>query len=236
MKFSATEFRESPRDRKLLLFAIVAILLLISLSRIVRLSPPGIIDDETWSVWQTLGNPAQIVAWTPYDWPPLYYLIMGFWKSFVGIYPEADRFLSVLLILVGSAAMYRVARRLSGSIGLKHSQVAGLLAMLAFAGPGYSILISIYQRGYSVLLGLSPVVLWVVVRYFYRPTWRRAAWIAALCAIMFYIHYTAVLFFVMVGVFTLILYRQRIWLWWRPALLGAPLVLPGILAHLALSR
>src|SRR5258708_19717408 len=94
------------------LWILTALFLVIAASRILRLLAPGIIDDEVWSVWQTLGNPAQIISWTPYDWPPLFYLVMGVWRGIVGIHPVADRYFSVLIFLICLACMYRVMRML----------------------------------------------------------------------------------------------------------------------------
>src|SRR5258708_16005022 len=147
------------RTQRITLLILTLILLVVAASRILRLLPAGIIDDEVWSVWQPRGQPQQIINWTPYDWPPLFYLIMGVWKGVVGITPLADRYLSALLFLIGVAAMYRVTRPLT------HHNNAGLLAAIAYAGLGYSIHISVTQRGYNVLLAPMPVALLLTSPY-----------------------------------------------------------------------
>src|SRR5438270_2364821 len=88
-------------------------LLLIVASRVSHLDEYAFHHDEVWSVWQTFGTPAQIVKWTPYDWAPLYYLVVGGWKELVGIHPAILRFSSVLFLMLSAALIYRVARRLS---------------------------------------------------------------------------------------------------------------------------
>ncbi|MDL1885970.1 hypothetical protein FBR01_20330, partial [Anaerolineae bacterium CFX8] len=70
-----------PNRPRALAILLAALLLLIAASRIPRLHEPQMNQDEIWSVWQTLGSPAQIIRWTPYDWPPLYYLALGTWRG-----------------------------------------------------------------------------------------------------------------------------------------------------------
>ena len=59
-------------------------LLILAASRLIALNGLELNTDEVWSIWQSFGTPEQIIRWTPYDWPPLYYLILGGWKIFVG--------------------------------------------------------------------------------------------------------------------------------------------------------
>src|SRR4051794_30422068 len=102
---------------------IAAALILIAASRLAHLPALDMDGDEIWSVWQTFGTPTQIILWTPYDWPPLSYLIIGFWRGLVGIHPFAIRVLPILAFLLGSAFLYRVTRKLI-------SRDAALLAVL----------------------------------------------------------------------------------------------------------
>src|SRR5450432_2987546 len=218
------------RTTRITLLILTIILLVVAASRILRLLPVGIIDDEVWSVWQTLGTPQQILNWTPYDWPPLFYLIMGVWKGFVGINPLADRYLSALFFLIGVAAIYRVTRRLT------RSDNAGLLAALALGGFGYSIHISVTQRGYSVLLALMPVALWLTLRYFDHPSWRRALWLAGCTVVMYYVHFTSIFAFAILGIFSLIFYGKRVWLWWLPGLVAGVIIVPETIQRLVLAQ
>jgi len=75
-----------PSTRPLVL---AAALLLIAASRLLRLCGLELDHDEVWTIWQTFGSPRQILAWTPYDWPPLHFLALGAWQELAGIHPIA---------------------------------------------------------------------------------------------------------------------------------------------------
>ncbi len=220
MRYSARSFYQS--------LLIAPLLVLIAASRILRLMSPGIIDDEVWTVWQTFGTPLQIIRWTPYDWPPLFYLLMGFWRSLVGLHPVADRYLSMLLFLLGSVGLYRVVRRLI-------DPTAAFLAMIAFAAFGYSIHISSIQRGYIGMLALMPYALWFAVRYFERPSRGRGAVLALSLTALFYIHYTSIFGIIALGLFTVAMYPRQVWRWWLPGLITAAGVAPLLIVKLSLA-
>src|SRR5664279_2318598 len=109
----------------LALAAITFILLIVAASRILHITSLTMNWDEVWSIWQTFGSPADILRWTPTDWPPLHFLFIGFWKELVGIQPAALRVSSVLASLLGASFAYRAARRLGG-------ERAGLFAALVY--------------------------------------------------------------------------------------------------------
>lgn len=220
---------DSPNNRPgARVWLIAGLLFLIAASRILRIGALELDNDEAWSIWQTLGSPGQIVAWTPYDWPPLYYLALGAWKEAAGISPIAARAFSALLLLPGTAALYRVVRRRAG-----HS--AGALAMLAYSAWSYLIYLSLLVRGYVILIALLPVAVWLTERYFFRPGWRRAVPLALALTAMFYTHLTAVVPMIMLGLFTLATQRRAIWRWTLPIALMALLVAPLIVDKLALA-
>ncbi len=213
------------------LYILVAALLLVTGSRAFLLDG-GVTDlspDEVWSVWQSLGTPQQIIQWTPYDWPPTYFLTLGGWRLLVGITPVALRWLSLLAFVIGAAAMYRVVRRLRGD---------GLIALLIFAALGYVSGQSIEVRGYAMLFPLFPLAIWAALRYFDVPSWRRALPLAVLMTAMFYVSFTGAVAWAALGLFTLIVYRRKVWRWWLPGLLMAVLIVPLVLqkASLVVSR
>jgi hypothetical protein len=197
----------------------------------MRLDAVPLNPDEIWSVWQTYGTPQQIVQWTPYDWPPLYYLLLGGWRAAAGAYPVVLRVLSASLFMLGVVFTYRLLRRWQG-------HTAGMLGMLAYAAFGFSIQLSLEVRGYALLLALMPLAWWLTTRYFDRPTWRRALPLAVVLAAMFYTSLTSFGAFALLGVFSLLVYPRRVIRWWLPGLLAGLLAAPEILnkAQIAVAR
>src|SRR5262249_31096383 len=100
------------RGSRYLAIIFATFLVVVAASRMIHLPGLNPDADEIWSVWQTFGTPQQIVAWTPYDWPPLYYLTLGAWTQIAGITPIMVRFLSVLVFLPGVACLFAAVRRM----------------------------------------------------------------------------------------------------------------------------
>ena len=57
------------------------VIALIIASRILAVGEVRMGHDEVRSVSRTFGTPAQIIAWQPPDWPPLYYLVLGAYRG-----------------------------------------------------------------------------------------------------------------------------------------------------------
>lgn len=204
-----------------LIFAVVAA------SRISRLGELELDDDEVWSICMSLGTPGEIIARTPYDWPPGFYLALGAWRGLVGIHPAAVSLGTTFAYLLGLACFYRALRRLFGA-------AAALIGMIALSALGQTIMMSMMIRGYGFLLALSLLMFWLTPRYFDHPTLRRAVPLGVVMAAMFYIHMTAVIAYVMLGLFTLFRYRRGVWRWWLPGGLAAALAAPEIVNKVAL--
>jgi hypothetical protein len=161
-------FRNHPRSTVVLLAGVI--LLLVAASRMLRLDELKMNQDEIWAVWQTLGSPAQIIRWTPYDWPPLYYLLLGAWRGLTGLHPIILRYSSVLIFLLGSAFLYRSARRLAG-------ERAAILTVLGYAALGYATLLSLEVRGYASMMGLMPAIgAFFILGVYTLVVYRRAVW------------------------------------------------------------
>lgn len=232
----------TPRARTI--FLLTFLLLLIAAAHGLRLRGLEMNPDEIWSIWQTFGTPAEIVAWTPYDWTPLYYLTLGGWRLAVGIHPIALRVLSVLLSLLGAAFAYRAGQRLARQSLARQTLAgyrAGILSMLIYAALPYSIFLSGYVRPYALAHALVPLSFWLVLRYFGDDTHTisrhgllNAALLTVTLVASFYTTLVAPVAAFFFGVFTLIrdgLRRSvRLWLPVGVAfvLCSLPIVLPRV--------
>lgn len=208
------------------------LLLAVAASRISRLSGMEMDIDEVWSIWQTLGAPRQILAWVPYDWPPLYYLTLAGWKELVGIHPIAVRYLSVLLGLCGTAFTYRLGLRL-------RSPQTGLLSAAVYAALGYAIFLSLGVRGYIAVYTLFPLSMWLALRYFDRPRLGRTVALSISLAALLYLSFSSAVAVLVLGAYLLVAYRGRaLRHGWLPAGLALALVMPLIIAKadLAVAR
>ena len=186
--------------------------------------------DEIWSVWQSLGTPQQIMDWTPYDWTPGYYLTLGF---VAGIRGDAA-------VRAADAVGVDVSDRLRGIVPCGHGVLGGRRAALvvipAYGALGYIGVLGTEVRGYALLLGLLPLALWFLIRFYSHPSWRRAIPLIITLAAMPYISLSAFVTFGMVGLFSLIVYGKRWWRAWLPALVTIALVLPIVSDKLTLAR
>lgn len=204
-------------------------LLLIFISRAVLLNRLEMNHDEIWHVWQTSGTLDETMRWLPYDWPPLYFVLLWGWQGLVGSHPVMMRALSVLLFMLASAWAFRLGKQLFGT------DKAGWGLMLAYAALGYTIFLSTYVRAYVLMLLLLPMTLYFALRYLGKPSIWRALLLAMGMAALFYTNLTAVVAFAAIGLTTLIMYPRRIWHWWLPGVLAALLALPEILAKAELA-
>ncbi len=210
---------------------LVLIFLVIFASRVMRLNTLNMEKDEVWSVWQTLGSLQDTMAWTPYDWSPVSYLIVHVWRALTGISPFTLRVFTILIMLLSAALVYRNARKLFADLG-EYCDRAALLATLAFSAFGYMLFISTILRTYQVNLLLWLAALWMTMRYFERPTRWSGILLGLTLAAMFYVHLSAVFGIVALGLFGVVMYR-RVWHWRLPAIVTAVLCLPEALNKLS---
>ena len=201
-------------------------LLIIAASRIVKIYGLEMHNDEIWSIWQTFGNPANIVNLTPPDWPPLYFLTLGGWKELVGFDPFALRVFSVLMFMLTVVILYRIVRRLS-------DQQTALIVILVYSTLAFSIRISTEVRGYMMMMVFLAAAIWFMLRYFDHPSLRRAIPLALSMALAFYTYLPSFVGFLMLGIYTLIVYPRSIWRWWLPGVIAFLLALPLVISKLA---
>ncbi len=204
------------------LIALVGLQIVIFASRVALLPGFDMDADEVWSVWQTFGSPADIIRWTPYDWSPLYYLLVGGWRALTGLSPFTLRLMSVFIFMIALALLYRVARRLFNS-------TTGIIAVAACAAFGFAINISVMLRAYDALFCVAVLSWWLTLRYFHRPTIQRGLLLGVSLAIMLYLHVTAVFAVGMLALFALIVYRRQIWRGWLPLAIFLVLSAPELI-------
>lgn len=205
------------------LIAVTLLLLLIFASRTHVLNQMQFHQDEARSALRMMGTPAQIIAWQPPDWPPLHNLMLGFWQMFAGPLPLSLRSLSVFIFMIGAAITYRAADRLFAD------RKAAWGTTLAYAALGYSVFLSTFIRAYVLDMTLYALALWLILRYFHRPGWRRALPLGITLAAAFYASYTAVLAFLILGIYTLLIAPRAVWRWWQPAAVLVLLVSPELI-------
>jgi hypothetical protein len=217
--------RTQPTLRPLLLAAIALLIILASrVPHMLNVEPEG---DEINNIYLSMGSPAEVLPRVPYDWVAGGFLLMNGWIELVGLHPQALRWLPVLAFMLGCAFMYRLLRRWGG-------YSLALPGMLAYAALGLHLFLSFYMRGYAYAVALLPCALWLTDRYFHKPSLWRALVLALALLGMFYTQLTSAVAFLIIGLYSLFVYRGRVRCWWLPALLALPLALPEILRQRAI--
>ncbi|MDX2138315.1 MAG: glycosyltransferase family 39 protein [Chloroflexota bacterium] len=206
------------------LWSVVLVLLLAAWARMIYVHSLPMNADEIWSIWQTLGTPLDVIRWTPSDWSFPYFMTIWGWKEIVGLTPEALRMLSVLISLLGGACLYTAVRHI-------WNHKTALMALVIYAGFGFSIFLGLLLRAYGILLMLVPIVLLLAWRYLEKPTFRRAFWLALSSVVMFFVHFTAALALVAIGVLVTVCFPRRVWRLWLPGVMAVPLPLAHIIVN-----
>ena len=164
---------------------LAGLLLTIAAARILRFGAIFLRHDEFWSIWQGYGRFFDVLRWTPFDWPPLYYLVLDGWVGLVGIHSFALRYLSVLMFLVGAACLHQVLRRNAG-------HVAAWIGSLYFGGITYLIFLSTELRGYSLMLMVVPMAWFFAQRLLDKPNVKSALGFALAATACLYTTYVTV--------------------------------------------
>jgi hypothetical protein len=200
------------RSHRLVLL-IGLLLTIIAISRVARIRTYALDIDEEYTLWATVGTAQQIIVWTPSSETSTHYLLFAAWQRLFGMEPMLIRFLVALLSLLASAIMYRAVRRM-------HGETAGIMTMLVYAAVGFNMFLTLYARGYFISVVAVPLAFWLTVRYFAKPAFRRALPLALSLFAMYAGQVTTVPTFGIIGLYTLLVYGRRIWLWWLPGLLA----------------
>jgi hypothetical protein len=212
------------------LFVVVLLLLTVWASRALKLDQYEFDFDEIWTLWQSMGTPAQVVTSTPYDWPPGHYLLVNAWGSLVGFHPVPQRVLSVLIFLVGAAAMWRAVRTLFArhALGSVSADWVATLAVIVFAANTVGIYISIQIRAYSSLFTLAMIAFLLTLITFRRGSIGWSVPLGVAVAALFYVHNTGILIVLILVPYTLLFHTKRFFLWALPGILVVLLTLPEI--------
>jgi hypothetical protein len=133
------------------------------------------------------------------------------------------RTLSLLVYALGLSAFYRAIQRL-------HTPATAVLAVLVYGSLGWGVFASLLLRGHSFTLALAPIPFWLTLRHLERPSWKRGLLLGISLAALLYIHSTVVIYFIMLGLFTLLIYPMRyVTRWVYPTLLMLILSSPEII-------
>lgn len=155
-----------------------------------------------------------------FGWP----VLLSFWGRLVGWSEAAIRTLPLLAGLLSIALLYRTGSDL-------FSPKAGFLAAFLLAGSSLLLVYISVARAYSLVLLLATLSLWCYWRVALRPSRPGAGSQAGLflgAVGLLYSHYFGALILPALAIYHLLFLRlsRR---WWRPVLLWAAALLPGLL-------
>ena len=207
---------------------LAGLLLAIAAARILQLQDFYFTRDESWAVWQGFGTWSDVIRWTSFDWPPLYFLILDFWVEVVGLQPLALRLLSVYCFLIGAGCFYQILKKHGGSS-------AAFFGVLIYGGISYTIYTSITVRGYSLMLGLILFAWFVAQKMLRRPHWGYAVCFAILVSAAVYTSYVSIFPVALLFLYTLWMAPNRIVRiakYWAIALLLTLLFLLPLVLHI----
>ena len=103
------------------------------------------------------------------------------------------------------------------------------LAVLVYAAPIGLIMLSLFTRGYAILVAFMPFALYIALRYERRPSLVTGALLALSLVLLVYVHVTGVFAVATIGLFLLARGAYRsIRRWIAPAVAVAILVVPEL--------
>jgi mannosyltransferase len=202
------------------LFFVVVVLIIAFQLRVWGLFDRNIWWDEGYSIWIARLPVPELIETTAFDvHPPLYYIILKGWTAVAGSELFAQRFLSVLIGLVGVAFAFQLGKSLRGFW-------TGLLTCLFVAISLITIRWSQEMRMHILAPTLANFTLWAAIRLWRKPSLRRASIYAVLVAAGLYTLYLWVAVPVItnaaVGVEWLLSgHKWRKLRWWLAAQIGA---------------
>ena len=183
--------------------ALALLLLVIAAARILRFDSIFLGKDEIWSIWQGSGSLAELLRWNPYDWPPLYYIVLKIWVELLGFHPLALRAVSTLTFLLGMVFFYRVVSRGAG-------EMAATISTLIYGGMSYTIFLSTELRGYALLQLAIPLSWYFAQGIIYdKPKIKNALGFALVSAATLYTAYIALPFVIWMMLYLMVMHLIR---------------------------
>ena len=178
---------------RMLRLALLAALVIAFALRLYRISVPSLSYDEAVSIYLARMPLAQMVRWTASDvQPPLYYLLLKGWVLVAGASEFSLRFLSLLFSVTAVALVYALGK------AILSANAGAVAALVAAINPWY-IWHAQDARMYSLLLALSLLSTYLLLRWLRRPAPNRVPLLLALsaaCVAALYTHYLAAALFV----------------------------------------
>lgn len=196
--------RARPVTSPRLFVALVAVLLLGWALRLHALDARSLWADEGWTLVLTEGPGLDDVTRTMAadQHPPLFFVAFRVWRTLTGESELALRYFSVLISVVGVAAIYPLGRGL-------FSPLTGLLAALLLALADLPIDLAQEVRHYGLMATLAIVSSVYYVRVWRRPTRaRRIGYVLASLALL-YTHYLGAFVLLAQGMHFLLFARGR---------------------------
>ena len=142
--------------------------------------------DEFWSIWQGYGEIADVLRWTPFDWPPLYFFRLGSLGQPGGY--SAD----CVALLFGSHVPggYRIS--LSSHPVLRRRNLGLDRFLFCFGGISHLIYLSSEVRGYSLMFLFLPMTLFFTLRFLDKPSWKNVLLLSLSATASVYTTYAAI--------------------------------------------
>lgn len=147
----------------------LAPLLLGALLLISGLDHLGLWVDEGWTAYAVLADdPLEVTEIVAEDvHPPLYFWLLYAWRLVAGESVFALRYLTVLIVLLAAALIYRTGRSLFGA-------VAGVIAASLFVTHDLILVLGQEARQYPLAQLLAVLTIWTYWRLIQKPTRGRA--------------------------------------------------------------
>lgn len=181
----------------------VSVLLLAALLRIYHLNLQGLWGDEGWSVeFSATPNPSEVTQHLVNDLhPPLYFILLSWWRHIAGDTELAMRLLAVFPAILTVALISRLGRKL-------FSPSVGLLAGLVLAISDKHIVLSQEVRHYPFAFMWMVLSTWLVFLWIERPSRRRILLYATVLILGIYTHYYTILVVVVQLIYSLFVLRS----------------------------